>query len=220
MCSDGTKGSKAFPLPATTTSRSHDNHEDDDEDEGGNEEEQFSLVCSLCKATIKDAQFVAACQDRERQLLQSPPTSLSEVRAAVSGNLLHRDHHIFFEALSDIAMREAELARSKKCGPDGQPPAQARAHYATAIAALQLCRAQLDATLPAVHHEKVILFDRLGQLSVAAGGMSELALEAFGLAYASSCLASSADSPATLQIKALADRPPKTLHELQQHYKH
>jgi hypothetical protein len=75
----------------------------------------------------------------------------------------------------------------------------------------------LQIMLPPVHHEKIIYYDRLGQLAVAAGEL-EFANKTFKDAYEMSCLACGVQTPCTLQIFKLVNNPPKNVDELVLHY--
>jgi hypothetical protein len=75
----------------------------------------------------------------------------------------------------------------------------------------------LEIMLPPVHHEKVVYYDRLGQLAVAAGN-AELAASSFQTAYEMSRLACSEVAPTTVKLQKLATNTPKTVEELVEHY--
>ena len=175
----------------------------------------LALVCASCGSTVNNPALAEACEERERALLLNPPATFAELQATLEQErLLHRDHHVFFEAQAELSLQAADLARSHRGGP--QSP-EAQQLFRCALSAVQACRARMDVTLPAVHHEKVIFADREGQLAVCVGD-AVLAKRAFGEAYAHSVLCSSATSAATLAVKRLADNTPRTILELVAHY--
>ena len=175
----------------------------------------LALVCTSCGSAVNNSALAEACEERERALLLSPPTSFAELEETLQQeHLLHRDHYVFFDAQAELSLQAADSARSHRGGP--QSP-EAQQLFRSALSAVQACRAQMSATLPAVHHEKVIFADREGQLAVCVGETA-LAKRAFGEAYAHSVLCSSATSAATLAVKRLVDSTPRTIKELQAHY--
>ena len=195
--------------------------------------------CSTC-GTLPTANYIKKCIAREEHYRQNPPETYEEVLEAGSekDGFLHESHYLLFQALDIIthdmtnqARRLSTLSGSKDEG-SGKKTSKGKANntfkgdaglkhqqnlFAPALSAMQHCVRLLDQVLPLVHHEKVVYYDRLGQLAVCAG-QSELAQGVFSAAYKLSVLASGASVPQSRQLLALVERPPLTLEELMRHY--
>ena len=89
--------------------------------------------------------------------------------------------------------------------------------FGPALQVMTHCCRLLDQTLPLVSPEKVIYYDRLGQLAVCAGHI-DTAKQAFGSAYQMSCCACGKDAPGSRQLLELAERTPTTRTALMSHY--
>jgi len=190
--------------------------------------------CSTC-GTVPTANYIKKCISREEHYRQNPPETYEEVLEAgiESNGCLHESHHLLFQALDVISHDMTNQARrlsvleegdkkpikGKGKSKGGGVAAEKRQHalFDPALAAIQHCVRLLDQVLPLVHQEKVVFYDRLGQLAVCAG-QTELARGVFSAAHQLSELASGASAPQTQQLLALAERPPQTREELMSHY--
>jgi hypothetical protein len=190
--------------------------------------------CSTCGA-VPTANYIKKCISREEHYRQNPPETYEEVLEAgiESNGCLHESHHLLFQALDVIthdmtnqarrlsALEEGDKKPSKGKGKSkgGGVAAEKRQHalFDPALIAMQHCVRLLDQVLPLVHQEKVVFYDRLGQLAVCAG-QTELARGVFSAAHQLSVLASGVSAPQTQQLLALAERPPQTREELMSHY--
>ena len=200
-------------------------------------------VCSTC-GTLPTPAYTKKCLAREEHYRQNSPESHEEVISA--GNeregMLHESHYLLFQSLSDISHDLTNEARrrmdfgispmdgtakggkgkGKQAGkaaaaPILCPEQRQQMMFEPALRAMQHCVRLLDQVLPLVHHEKVMFYDRLGQLAVCAG-QTDLARGAFSSAYKMSVLASGEAVPQTQQLLALAESPPLTRDELAKRY--
>ena len=142
------------------------------------------------------------------------PTTLEQYALQCTEGLLHDAHDLFFWALDDMYLKLSGEARSCYFGSGS---GESQRLYTQALQALQQSIVLLEWQLPAVHHEKVVYYDRLGQLAVAVGDFV-LAKESYELALKHSVQSSGAAVPATLAIQKLAANPPKNIAELLEHY--
>lgn len=170
-----------------------------------------------------DSSFIVTCLEREAYYESNPPASVEELKAMLTEGIVHVTHHIVFQAVNEQALELSDRARSAasregdKGGGKRPGAATSKEIYARALVLMQCCCQLLQMHLPAVHHEKVIFYDRLGQIAVCAGD-AKLAKSAYTEAYRQSCLASSHACPATAKIKLLMETTPTTLQELLRHY--
>ena len=175
------------------------------------EEKEAGLVCLQCQALVSDAEYVKTCLAREKHYEQYfaeeavVEADEAAVGAAVQEGVLHESHHIIFSATNELALAAAAQAR------------RAPSSYPQAVALMRKSIALLNQVLPAVHHERVVLMDRLGQVAVCANE-GELAKWAYTSAWNQSRLCSSASFPGTAKLSVLAANPPTSLEELLTHY--
>jgi hypothetical protein len=113
---------------------------------------------------------------------------------------LYKSHYLYFNGLYNSAMDMADYAPM------------------TAVDILQQVLSLLGeydvGATPKVHHERVLIFDRLGQVLTKAQRYDE-AQEYFKRAYDHSLLACGANTPLTMKLCGFA---PQSLDELVQHY--
>ena len=112
---------------------------------------------------------------------------------------LHEAHYVYFWALYDIALDLAHVS-----------PEEAVVVFSELV---RLIETYKDVT-PAVHHEHVMLWDRLGQVQVKSGDVRG-SHASFARAHAHSVLACSAEAP--LSAKLCGFRP-SCLQDLLTHY--
>lgn len=186
------------------------------------EENHTFSPCSSC-GNSSDLAYRTICIEKEDTYKNEPPKSLLEARnISTVEKILHETHYLIFWACDDLAMLFASRARALAGNSNGNKGSgdvviESRQCYREALDAMCETERLLDIMLPPVHHEKVVYYDRLGQLAVAAGEM-EFSNSYFKKAYEMSRLASGNNTPSTLQIKLLIDNPPKDLQQLIKHY--
>ena len=168
------------------------------------------------------------CLSKEEQYRNEPLSTLDEIRHVCGvEKIIHESHHLIFWASDDLAMLLAARARSNS-GPtetnsnskvlkNSDAVIHSRQCYRDALTAMGETVRLLEIMLPPVHHEKVMYYDRLGQLAVAAGELDFAGVN-FMKAYQMSCLACGVLTPCTLQIQKLIINPTKNLSELLHHY--
>ena len=191
---------------------------------GSNIESDSSFSsCNSC-GSAPDRAYRQLCLSKEEQYKNDTPITLGQIKGICSvERILHENHYLLFWACDDIAMLLASKARREssftptagKLG--GDDLIQSRQCYRDALTAMSEAVRLLEVMLPPVHHEKVVYYDRLGQLAIAAGELS-FADTNFKKAYEMSCLASGEETPCTLEIKKLVSHPPQSLEELVAHY--
>ena len=71
----------------------------------------------------------------------------------------------------------------------------------------------VEKVLPEVHHEKTVYYDKVAQISLAAGNV-EACEGWFRKCYDMSVLACGVENPNTYKLKAIVENPPKTVEEL------
>ena len=184
----------------------------------GSDGTSLAAPCMLCDHTAP-SEHVARCLQREQELLDAPPETFEEVLAAGQEGLLHESHHLLFSVsdilardLSDEAQRQALFVES-----GGVTGVSMEEVFGPAVVAMRHCCRLMDMVLPLVSMEKVLYYDRLGQLAVCAGRI-DLAKQAFGSAHQMSCCASGQRSPLSLKLLALAENTPTTRAELRGHF--
>jgi len=240
----GKSKSKKSPLKAMSMMAGDEEEEEDEADEAqvnlagidtaalADALERVPLTwtpCSTC-GVLPAASYAKKCISQEEHYRQNPPETYEEVLEAgnENGGYLHESHYLLFQALDVICQEmtnqarrlsslsgEADDKRSTKKNKNKEKKQQVL--FDPALRAMQLCVRLLDQVLPLVHQEKVVFYDRLGQLAVCAGQI-ELAQGVFGAAHQLSVLASGACAPQSQQLQALAERPPQTREELMMHY--
>jgi hypothetical protein len=174
--------------------------------------------CEQCKAWPSLA-HLQRCIAQEQNLLATPPASLQQYEQSCADKLCHRTHYVYFTALEELSLKLSDEARSNFFDTFGSGIGTSRglALFGEALTTLRVCIQLLEYQLPPVHHEKVVFYDRLGQLAVAVGDQG-LAHEAYGSALRQSELSCGPHVPATAAVRALAMQPPATLAELLEHY--
>lgn len=88
-----------------------------------------------------------------------PPLTFAQLQQIVSAGVLHPSHHIVFWSLADLSMQEVEQSRT--AGTDAARLQQEALHY------MLLLSRYVELFLPAVHHEKMVHYDRVAQLFLA-----------------------------------------------------
>jgi len=169
--------------------------------------------CLVC-GTIVEAAHRDACLEREAFILANQPQSVAEIEAAGKEGLLHESHHLLFSAISDLAMASADEAKRQCSQVDS---VLWPSLFAEPLAAFGVCCRLMEQALPAVHREKCIYLDRLGQIAVCAGSRA-IAVDAYGRAYQMSCLAGGRETPETLELFELATKTPLSMAGLLEHY--
>ena len=191
--------------------------------------QEGDCVFSSCESCgfAPDLNYRKLCLQREAECESSPPKTLDEIANLTSvQRVLLENHHLIFWASDDLAMHLATKARREGSISSGSAKSskgaadaanRASACYREALVAMNHTVRLLEGMLPPVHQEKVLYYDRLGQLAVAAGEL-ELATVNFQKAYEMSCYACGENNPCTLQIKELILQSPTNLNDLVLHY--
>lgn len=179
--------------------------------------------CQSCDR-ITSLSYRQTCIAKEEQYKNDTPQTMEQIRhICCVEKILHESHYLIFFASDDLAMLLASRARSEGSiaattgKTSGDNMIQSRQYYREALTAMGETVRLLEMMLPPVHHEKIMYYDRLGQLAVAAGEL-DFANINFRKAYEMSCLACGECTPCTLQIKKLISNPPQNLAELVAHY--
>ncbi|CAM9795450.1 unnamed protein product, partial [Hapterophycus canaliculatus] len=136
---------------------------------------------------------------------------VEEIDALVEkARVVHPTHYVVFWALETTAKRLSRESAGRGGGRRERKAAEAEVAWTRLMAAVE------DA-LPALHHEKVVYLDAMAQARVVAGDIKG-AREAYEKAYRVSIMVSGANTPPTLDVKSLAERPPTTSDELRARY--
>lgn len=181
---------------------------------GAGEDPNSLNYCHCCQRAMSPNDL-AACYAREtyysNKLEAQEINFLSEIQ---SEELLFDTHYLRFWALDSYANRliqqgQEELfvgsnIKSQQCYQEAKQ---------VLLEALRL----IEITLPTVHHEKVVYWDKIAQVAVALNEIAT-AKEYFGNAYRNSCLVSGAATAPTLVIKEFFDKPPTSTTELYRRY--
>ncbi len=196
------------------------------------EAERLRFSCCSACSTAPDQKYVKECLRSEEYYRQNPPETFPEITIVLNDLdcLLHESHYILFQCADIISQELTDQAR-RFCDSDigfgdGVGKGKARkqtaaqrqhSYFEPALQAMQHCCRLMDQVLPLVHQEKVVFYDRLGQLAVCAG-QKDFARVAFGSAYQMSVLASGVEAPQTVQLSALVENTPASREELMQVY--
>jgi len=113
---------------------------------------------------------------------------------------LHEAHYVYFWALYDMALESAQ-----------EFPDEAAVVFEELIRVMETYR-----VTPEVHHENVLLLDRLGQVQAKSGDFVA-AQATFKRAYEASVLACGGAAPLSCKLKDFA---PRSLEDLLRHYSH
>ena len=127
---------------------------------------------------------------------------------------MHESHYLLFWALDEFSLKMTEKAQ-KEIFFNKNDVAIEFYHYAKT--ALTQAIKLLELQLPKIHNEKVIYYDRLAQLAIAVGEISE-AKDMYRIAYDYSCLANGNTTPVTLSTRELVENTPSSLTELANRY--
>lgn len=183
-------------------------------------------TCETC-GSPPDLNYRKLCLQKEEECESNPPMSLEEIANITTvQRVLLESHHLIFWASDDLAMRLATKARSQGAtlnetanNSKGAADAANKSNlcYREALVAMNHTVRLLEVMLPPVHQEKVLYYDRLGQLAVAAGE-HEIATVNFQKAHEMSCVACGENHPSTLQIRELLLQSPRNLTDLMLHY--
>jgi hypothetical protein len=151
-------------------------------------------------------------------------TSISILNDIVARKVMHCAHYLLYFSLEELAMAQVNMINNGywRCGDPGVSEPDLQTKYATAFHSLEALSLLLEHTLPAVHHEKVIHYDKIAQLYVASCSINPsnvtLAKEYFRKAHQMSVLACGSDVPLSKDLLELATNTPTTVAQLQTHY--
>ncbi|CAM9776345.1 unnamed protein product [Pylaiella littoralis] len=187
----------------------------DDEEEEAEDRVSKNWGCLDCGRQCSTAEIEAlvAAEEALAQAMEEVDdlTGVESIDALVrDARVIHPSHYVVFWALESTAKR---LSRESSGGMGAQ---QERLAVEAEAAWTRLMAAVEDA-LPALHHEKVVYLDALAQARVVCGDIKG-ARDAYEEAYRVSVMVSGADTPPTLDVKSLAERPPTTANELRARY--
>jgi hypothetical protein len=121
------------------------------------------------------------------------------------GHILQEVHYLMFWAVDKIAEFTSHASSN---GMSDVSDALLKAIEVTRL---------MNIFLPALHHEKVLMYDKMGQLAVAKGDIPA-ASDYFGKACSMSTLVCGADNPSTLKLRLLATDTPDSIQALMSHY--
>lgn len=144
----------------------------------------------------------------ERYYIENFPTTVEALRKIETERIINKSHYIMFQAWDEIAMSETESARATGSFATYEIALEAMGHV------IELMESSV---LPKVHHEKVIMYDKLAQLAVASN-KSDVAELNYRKAYEMSKLACGSLHPSTILLKILAEKTPLSIAELMLHY--
>jgi SET and MYND domain-containing protein len=174
----------------------------------GVDDSKFAWTTCVVCGKAGDNAYLRHCLEREQFYIGNPPSVIREIESVISSSPVHPMHHIIFVALHDLSVRLSSDARTTNN----------KNAYKLAINITQRVLVLMNSpVMPPVHHEKVLLLDKLGQLAVAAGDVV-LAKESFRRAYEMSRLACGQKVPLTLDLYALAENTPETVEALVECY--
>lgn len=175
--------------------------------------------CITCGLKSDDS-YIQACMDRESHYISNPPTTIAELNTLLQEHTIHPTHYIVFLAYDEISVA---LSTQAKSAPGNSNLLEASKNllepsrsffYKNALEAMATLGALLDCSvMPPVHHEKVVIHDKIAQLAVAAGEI-QTAAEHYRVAYDMSVLACGETAPTTLSLRELAANTPSTMAEL------
>jgi hypothetical protein len=185
-----------------------------------------SFVCALCKRGVvfayewrcKQCLHIFGLQNIEKYLKMESDLietgscaydSVSEIHCVIENSVLSKYHYVFFWAYSDLAERLNYKALSIAEVDKGTKRAITR----QALLAMRSAMILLNSVLPEYHHERIIQFDRLGQLAVAANDKKR-AKFAFMQAYLQSYVIHGTLHKATSSLYHLYLNVPNTVSEL------
>jgi hypothetical protein len=174
-------------------------------------------VCSACGNTASRA-YMQKCLEREKQLVSVTLDTYNDINNVISEHILHASHYLLFWAMNDLYLSLSASAQEKQSSNNKKyDAAMVTDLYQQALIILLRVIELLEFQLPAVHHEKVVYYDRLGQLAVAVSN-PDLAKQSFLNAYNASCLSSGKDVIASKKLLELATNTPRNITELVAHY--
>jgi hypothetical protein len=127
---------------------------------------------------------------------------------------LSRYHYLRYWALDEKVLNLIDIAQSERSRTN---QTESISSYPEAKKLLNEMCILLEWQLPPVHHEKVIIYDRLAQVCVGTGDI-QIARDMYYKSYINSCLASGADTPPTQAIWLLYENTPQSLDELYHRY--
>ena len=170
-------------------------------------------MCAACQVPLSADQRMA-CIACEKRLEDASLTHMEDMDQVLQENILHETHYLIFLSLDDMSMAAAEEAQVEY----GQTK---RELLTTALMTLRRAIDIMDRVnnipIPKYHHEKIIYYDRLGQLSVAVGDVA-MAKEYFSKAHLMSCSCCGDHTPLTLKLRILATDTPENTEQLVEHY--
>jgi len=151
--------------------------------------------------------------------------SIEVLNDILKQNIIHCSHYLLFWALEELAMAQVDMINNGYWhgggGTETENPDDVT-KYGLAFQSLEALSQLLILTLPAVHHEKVIHFDKVAQLLVSSCGSipanAAFAKQQFEKAYQFSILACGKDAPLTQDLLKLATDTPLTVKQLESHY--
>ena len=243
-CSDEEAAERAgFVRHLTDRDEDVEEGEEEEGEEGGEcaEEPLVGLCCQSC-GWRACADVVRGCLELEENLCDVTPESFADLEQWKAENnypgpsealSLHDHHYLFFWLVDDLAMALAEeMQLVIPGGGDGNDMTNKRKGLLSSCCALRGLVACLDenAAVPQYHAEKLIYWDRLAQLYIAAAECCDTAAEqekasilhsardAFQMAYDMSIKCAGESASNTIQLKGLLTDMPSTVAELQSRY--
>jgi hypothetical protein len=176
---------------------------------------QALTACDSCGAcatpdavqriSLREAEIMAIRPDVDGispETLASYQSAVFQIRAE---KVLKETHYLLFWAVSNIADVYSEFARL------------CLSSYAEGIRLAIEVSNLLEIRLPQYHEEKLLQFDKIGQLAVA-GNNQSLAIQAFQSALDMSIKVYGIDHPTTTKFRDIVTSPPTTVEELYRFY--
>jgi hypothetical protein len=164
----------------------------------------YATAEAVQRMSLREAGIMALRPDVE----DISPDTLANYQAAIlrirAERILKENHYLLFWAVSNIADVYSEFARL------------GLSSYEEAIRMAVEVSNLLDSKLPQYHEEKMLQFDKIGQLAVA--GNQSMVIQAFQSALDMSLKVHGSDHPTTTKFREIVASPPTNVEELYRFY--
>lgn len=125
--------------------------------------------CNKCnkKQTLE---YIKECLKIEEKYSSESLNTMKEIMNVNKINILNSNHYILFESWERISMNLTDEAKKINIVTEIDKKQKAM-RFKLALEAMKKVVIMIKEVLPPVHHEKVVFFDRLGQLALASGDL-------------------------------------------------